>query len=89
MLGVDPESSIPLETMIKIGMAILGVEVKTSIYVDPVETFWEVILDIGYNSSDVVFDGASCTIINAIVKQSKDITMGVDESGGIEFGAGD
>ena len=39
MLGVDPESSIPLETMIKIGMAILGVEVKTSIYVDPVETF--------------------------------------------------
>jgi S-adenosylmethionine synthetase len=48
-----------------------------------------VILDIGYNSSDVVFDGASCAIINATGKQSSDITMGVDESGGIELGAGD
>jgi len=48
-----------------------------------------VILDIGYNSSDVGFDGASCAVINAIGKQSPDIAMGVDEGDDKEQGAGD
>ena len=47
------------------------------------------ILDIGYDSSDVGFDGASCAILNAIGKQSPDITMGVDEGTDKEQGAGD
>jgi ABC-type protease/lipase transport system fused ATPase/permease subunit len=50
------------------------------------EIIREVILDIGYNSSDVGFDGASCAIINAIGKQSSDIAMGVDEAGDKELG---
>ena len=53
------------------------------------EIIREVILDIGYNSSEVGFDGASCAIINAIGKQSSDIAMGVDEAGDKELGAGD
>ena len=34
--------------------------------------------DIGYNHSDMGFDGASCGVINIIGKQSPDIAMGVD-----------
>ena len=64
-------------------------EVRTSTYVDLEEIIREVILDVGYNSSDVWFDGASCAIINTIGKQSSDIAMGVDESGDKELGAGD
>ena len=47
------------------------------------------ILDIGYDSSDVGFDGATCAVINAIGKQSGDIAMGVDEASEKEQGAGD
>jgi len=89
MLKDDPESRIAVETMVKTGMAIVAGEVRTSTYVDLEEIIREVILDIGYNSSEVGFDGASCAIINAIGKQSSDIAMGVDESGGKELGAGD
>jgi S-adenosylmethionine synthetase len=48
-----------------------------------------VILDIGYNHSDIGFDGGSCAIINAIGKQSADIAVGVNESTSKEQGAGD
>jgi len=89
MLRDDPESRIAVETMVKTGMAIVAGEVRTSTYVDLEEIIREVILDIGYNSSEVGFDGASCAIINAIGKQSSDIAMGVDESGDKELGAGD
>src|SRR5690606_31417028 len=64
-------------------------EVRTSTYVDLEDLIREVILDIGYNSSDVGFDGASCAVLNAIGKQSADIAMGVDEGDQKELGAGD
>jgi len=89
MLKDDPESRIAVETMVKTGMAIVAGEVRTSSYVDLEEIIRKVILDIGYNSSDVGFDGASCAIINAIGKQSSDIAMGVDETEGKDLGAGD
>ena len=89
MLKDDPESRIAVETMVKTGMAIVAGEVRTSTYIDLEELIREVILDIGYNSSDVGFDGASCAIINAIGKQSSDIAMGVDEADDKALGAGD
>jgi S-adenosylmethionine synthetase len=89
MLKDDPESRIAVETMVKTGMAIVAGEVRTSTYVDLEDLIREVIIDIGYNSSDVGFDGASCAVINAIGKQSSDIAMGVDEREDKALGAGD
>jgi S-adenosylmethionine synthetase len=89
MLKDDPESRVAAETMVKTGMVIVAGEVRTSTYIDLEELIRKVILDIGYNSSDVGFDGASCAIINAIGKQSPDIAMGVDETDGKALGAGD
>ncbi|MGH1486047.1 MAG: methionine adenosyltransferase [Cellvibrionaceae bacterium] len=89
MLKDDPESRVAVETMVKTGMVVLAGEVRTSTYVDLEDLVRDVILDIGYNSSDVGFDGASCAVLNAIGKQSVDIAMGVDEADEKEQGAGD
>ena len=76
----DPNARVAVETLVKTGMAIVAGEVRTSTYVDLEDLIRQVILDIGYNSSDVGFDGASCAVLNAIGKQSADIAMGVDEA---------
>ena len=85
----DPDARVAVETMVKTGMAVIAGEVTTSTYVDLEDVVRNVILDIGYNSSEVGFDGASCAVLNAIGKQSPDIAMGVDESEQHEQGAGD
>ena len=89
ILKDDRNARVAVETMVKTGMAIIAGEVTTSTYVDLEEVVRNVILDIGYDSSDVGFDGASCAVLNAIGKQSPDIAMGVDESADHEQGAGD
>ncbi len=89
ILKDDPHARVAVETLVKTGMAIVAGEVRTSTYVDLEDLIREVILDIGYNSSDVGFDGASCAVLNAIGKQSADIAMGVDEADNKELGAGD
>jgi S-adenosylmethionine synthetase len=85
----DRDARVAVETMVKTGMAVVAGEVTTSTYVDLEDVVRDVILDIGYDSSDVGFDGASCAVLNAIGKQSPDISMGVDESDEHEQGAGD
>jgi S-adenosylmethionine synthetase len=89
LLKRDKDARVAVETLVKTGMAIVAGEVTTSAHMDLEETIRETILDIGYNSSNVGFDGASCAVINAIGKQSRDIAMGVDESEDHEQGAGD
>ncbi|MAR89806.1 MAG: methionine adenosyltransferase [Pseudomonadota bacterium] len=85
----DPQARVAVETMVKTGMAIIAGEVRTNTYVDLEDIVRQVILDIGYDSSDVGFDGASCAVLNAIGKQSSDIAMGVDEAEDKDLGAGD
>ena len=89
ILTDDPDARVAVETLVKTGMAVVAGEVATSTYVDLEDVVRGVILDIGYNSSDLGFDGASCAVLNAIGKQSPDIAMGVNESDGREQGAGD
>ncbi len=89
LLKRDKNARVAVETMVKTGMAIVAGEVTTSATMDLEETIRQTILDIGYDSSDVGFDGASCAVLNAIGKQSPDIAMGVDESKNHEQGAGD
>ncbi|TGG91769.1 methionine adenosyltransferase [Natronospirillum operosum] len=87
----DPQARVAVETLVKTGMAVIAGEVRTSTYVDLEDIVRDVILDIGYDDSDLGFDGASCAVLNAIGKQSSDIAMGVDENDESrkELGAGD
>jgi S-adenosylmethionine synthetase len=89
ILTEDKRARVAVETLVKTGMAIIAGEVRTSTYIDLEDLVRQVILDIGYNSSDVGFDGASCAVLNAIGKQSSDIAMGVDEGENKDLGAGD
>ena len=89
IIAQDPHARVAVETMVKTGMAIIAGEVTTNCYVDLEDIVRGVITDIGYNSSDVGFDGATCAVLNAIGKQSSDISMGVDEKEDKQIGAGD
>ncbi len=89
ILKDDPHARVAVETLVKTGMAIVAGEVTTNTYVDLEALIRQVILDIGYNSSDIGFDGASCAVLNAIGKQSHDIAIGVDATENKEQGAGD
>jgi S-adenosylmethionine synthetase len=89
LLEQDPNARVACETMVKTGMVVLAGEITSSAQIDYEQITRDVILDIGYDSSDVGFDGASCAILNALGKQSPDIAMGVDESTDHEQGAGD
>ena len=89
ILKDDKNARVAVETMVKTGMVVIAGEVTTSTYVDLEDVVRGVVLGIGYDNSDVGFDGASCAVLNAIGKQSHDIAMGVDEGEEKEQGAGD
>jgi S-adenosylmethionine synthetase len=92
ILKGDPEARVAVETMVKTGMTIVAGEVTTSTPMDDLEdAIRETIKGIGYDNSDVGFDGHNCAVLNAIGKQSVDISMGVTEGEGahMEQGAGD
>ena len=89
LLAQDPNARVACETMVKTGMAILAGEVTSSASIDFEEVCRQTIIDVGYDSSEIGFDGASCAVINALGKQSPDIAMGVDETADHEQGAGD
>jgi len=85
----DKFARVACETLVKTGVAIIAGEVSTSAWVDLEDIVRNVIVDIGYNSSDVGFDGATCAVMNIIGKQSIDIAQGVDRSRPEDQGAGD
>ena len=89
IISDDPDSRIAVETMVKTGMTIIAGEVRTNTYVDLEEVVRNVITDIGYDNSEVGFDGNTCAVLNAIGKQSNDIAQGVDAGENKDIGAGD
>ena len=91
-LTKDPNARVAVETLVKTGMAVVAGEVTSSATVTPGEiesAVRKVICDIGYDSSDVCFDGNTCAVINAIGLQSADIAMGTHEADEANQGAGD
>ncbi|WP_411956586.1 methionine adenosyltransferase [Paracoccus homiensis] len=89
ILAEDARARVACETMVKTGVAIISGEITTSAWVDLESIVRGVINDIGYTSSDVGFDGATCSVINIIGKQSPEINQGVDRTSLEEQGAGD
>jgi len=89
ILAQDKRARVACETMVKTGAAIVAGEITTDAWVDIETLARKVINDIGYNTSNVGFDGHTCAIINMIGKQSPDINQGVDRKSPEEQGAGD
>ncbi|MDP9141153.1 MAG: methionine adenosyltransferase [Pseudomonadota bacterium] len=94
IIAQDKKARVACETMVKTGVAIVAGEITTNAWVDLEQLVRKVIVDIGYDNSEVGFDGATCGILNIIGKQSPDIAMGVDgtkkkEKAPEDIGAGD
>ncbi len=89
ILRQDPRARVACETLIKTGAAIIAGEITTSAWVDLEDVVRKTITDIGYNSSEVGFDGQTCAVMSLIGKQSSDIAMGVDRDTEENQGAGD
>ncbi len=90
VLKDDPKGRVACETFCSMGLVIVGGEITTTTYVDVHKLVRQVLLDIGYNHPKYGFDANTCSILNAINKQSPDIAQGVDAGGagdqGIMFG---
>jgi len=89
ILDQDTKARVACETMVKTGMVIVAGEVTTDAWVDIEKIVRETVLEIGYNDSEMGFDGASCAVLNALGKQSPDIAQGVDREDAQSQGAGD
>ena len=76
----DPNGRVACETCASTGLIHIMGEITTSCYVDIPKIARQVVLDIGYNSSECGFDGNTCAVITNIDEQSGDIALGVDKS---------
>ena len=86
-LAFDKNSRVACETLVTTGQVILAGEVKSNIYLDIQSIARDVIIKIGYNKSEYLFDGNSCGLLSYI--QSPDISRGLVKDYPEDQGAGD
>jgi len=90
ILTKDPMARVACETATTTGLVLVMGEITTDTYVPIEHIAREVILDIGYNSAELCFDGNTCAVLTAVHEQSPDIALGVDQMGagdqGMMFG---
>ena len=89
ILREDLHARVACETLVKTGAVVLAGEISTNANIDIERIVRDTVNRIGYNHSDLGFDGETCAVINMIGKQSVEIAQGVDRSTPEEQGAGD
>ena len=80
ILTQDPQAHVAVETLVTTGLVHVAGEVTTEAYVEIPDIVRSEIVRIGYDSSDVCFDGRSCGVSVSIGQQSPDIAAGVDKA---------
>ena len=76
----DPMSRVACETASCTGFVLVTGEITTKANLDIAGIVRKTVNEIGYNSSQVGFDGNTCAVMVALDKQSPDIAMGVDKA---------
>ncbi|MBE7564062.1 methionine adenosyltransferase [Acidithiobacillus thiooxidans] len=91
ILAQDPRGRVAAETLITTGLIVLAGEITTTANVDYADVARQTVRRIGYDSSEMGFDWASCAVMQTLDKQSPDIAQGVNEGAGLDLdqGAGD
>jgi len=80
ILTIDPDARVAVETLVTTGLVHVAGEIRTEGYVEIPEIVRDVVKGVGYTSSEMGFDGASCGVSVSIGQQSSDIASGVDNS---------
>ena len=88
-LARDPQSKVACETLVTTGQVVIAGEVKSNAYIDLMDVTRRVINGIGYNRSELKFDGDACGVFSALHEQSADINRGVERELDEDQGAGD
>lgn len=88
-LAQDPLSHIACECFTTKDFLLIGGEITTNAKVDYEKIAREVMIKIGYTSSELGIDGYNCKILNLIQTQSPDIAQGVNRGKIEDQGAGD
>lgn len=88
-LKADPDARVACETLVKTGAVILAGEISSHANIDLETIVRDTVTAIGYNHSDLGFDGKTCAVINMLGKQSVEIAQGVDRAAKEDQGAGD
>lgn len=78
MLEQDPASRVAVETLVTTGQVHVVGEVRTTGYVEIPKLVRDKLVEIGFISSEVGFDGHTCGVNIAIGEQSQEIGIGVD-----------
>ena len=78
ILEQDKHAHVAIETMITKGLVHVAGEVTTEAYVEIPDIVRQEIVNVGYTSSEVCFDGNSCGVSVSIGRQSPDISAGVN-----------
>ena len=89
ILSRDASARVAAEVLVKTGFVLVAGEITTSTWVDLEALVRGLVRDVGYDSSELGFDGSTCGVLNAIGKQSPDIRRGVNAGEGKPLGAGD
>ena len=80
LLTQDPNARVACETAVKTGFVLLLGEISTTAFVDFDKLVRQVVVEIGFDSSEKGFDGNTCGVQSAIASQSPDIAQGVDRA---------
>lgn len=89
ILAQDKDAHVACETLVKTGLILVAGEITTSANVDFEAIARKTVCDIGYDNSEVGFDGHYCAFLNGLGKQSPDINQGVARALPEDQGAGD
>ncbi len=81
VLRKDKRGRVACETFISTGLVIVGGEITTTCYIDIQKLVRQVLVDIGYTHPKYGFSFDTCSVLNAINRQSPDIAQGVDAGG--------
>ena len=80
ILAEDPAARVACETFATTGMITVMGEISTTTYADIPAIVRKTVKEIGYDSPEKSFNGATCAVMTAIHDQSPDIAMGVDDA---------
>src|SRR5919112_32406 len=81
VLAEDPTGRVACETLVTTGLVVIAGEITTNAQIDFSHVARETVREIGYTRAKYGFDCDTCSVLNAVGKQSPDIAMGVDTGG--------
>jgi S-adenosylmethionine synthetase len=88
ILAEDPDGRVACETLLTTGLCVVAGEITTTARIDIPQLARQTIVDIGYDSDELGFNGNACAVMVAVDRQSPEIAAGVDVAVERRTGAG-